>query len=74
MAKNKAIELEKNKIDTVVTTTRPDLEITFKPVGLPGSFIIKDGKPVPNLKDDAVMKSETDRIKNIQPKPDENLE
>ena len=57
------------KLDQTITTTRPDLNINFAPLGKPGSFVIKSGIAVPNLKDEATEMRETKRLKEEQPKP-----
>jgi len=59
------------KLDNTITTTRPDLNINFAPIGKPGSFVVKNGLAVPNLKDEATEKRETKRLKEEQPKPSE---
>jgi hypothetical protein len=46
-------EKKENKIDLVVTNTRPDLAVQTH-IPLPGSYIVRDGKHEPNL-DDAAM-------------------
>ncbi len=62
----KKISLDKNKKEDIyVNTTRPDLTITYRPSG---SFIIRDGKLVPNLNDDAMMEREKERAKKEMPK------
>lgn len=59
---DKKIELDK-KVDVNVTSTRPDLEVSFKPIPKPGSFIVKDGKPVPNLNDAPMAAREELKLK-----------
>ena len=45
------------RLDATVTSTRPDLQVNANRVigpGLPGSFLIVDGKHVPNMDDEAM--------------------
>ncbi len=45
------------RLDATVTSTRPDLQVNANRIigpGLPGSFIIIDGKHIPNMDDDAM--------------------
>jgi len=62
---SKKINLDKeniNKEDIYINTTiRPDITVMFRPSG---SYIIRDGKLVPNLDDEAMMKREEQKIKN----------
>ena len=53
------------KIDTTVTSTRPDIKVKIQSPGLPGSFVVKGKDVVPNLKDKATAARE--EVKKIKP-------
>lgn len=48
------------RIDLTQTSSRPDLQVVFQ---LPGAYIIKDGVPVPDLNDEAMMEREKRNVK-----------
>ncbi|MFA5803670.1 MAG: hypothetical protein WC879_03410 [Melioribacteraceae bacterium] len=50
MSKDKTVRL-----DQTFTSTRPDLEVNIQ---MPGAYIIKGGKVIPDLTDEAMMERE----------------
>jgi len=71
---SKKINLEKENIDKediYINTTRPDVTVIFRPSG---SYIIRDGKLVPNLDDEAMMKREEQKNKNEISKENNEVE
>jgi hypothetical protein len=62
----------KNKIDLTIDSSRPDLEVIPR---LPGAYIIKNGKPEPDLNDEAMAernkKSEISNQKSDEKKLDD---
>jgi len=59
MSKDKTVRL-----DQTFTSTRPDLEVNIQ---MPGAYIIRDGKQVPDLDDEAManrMKNAERRVKS----------
>lgn len=52
---------EKNKIDLTINLSRPDLEVIPR---LPGAYIVKDGKHVPDLNDEAMLIREKLKVKS----------
>ena len=52
------------RIDLTVTSTRPDLQVHAQ---IPGAYIIKDGKQVPDLNDEAMAKREERKLAEKKP-------
>lgn len=58
------------RINLTQTSSRPDLQVVFQ---LPGAYIIKDGVPVPDLNDEAMMEREKRNVKREMDKMKEDL-
>lgn len=55
MSKDKTVRLDQTFI-----SSRPDLEVNIQ---MPGAYIIRDGKAVPDLNDEAMMEREKRNVK-----------
>ena len=58
------------RIELTVTSTRPDLEVSIQ---MPGAYIVKDGKQIPDLNDEAMKerearsKKQEEKSSNVSP-------
>lgn len=70
MSKEKDKSAILNSQFSIPHATRPDLEVN---VQMPGAYIIRDGKAVPDLSDEAMMEREKRNVKREMDKMKEDL-